>query len=322
MAEVLSRWTPTSDVRSHAGDVIPPGSIFFAPPPIEIGKVLSAQSGLRDGGSAVGRPIARKVIGLFVVFGILVGGFLGAGFSNGQWPGIVCGALVGALLIGWPIARREGKSNDCTYVGTHGIARVPASGRNAANPRGEIFLFAMAVDLQTALLGRKGGTNFNYQWKNEQGKTVYKLEGGYFGSKKEIDGDSVYHFARAAEDAWCQYLLPLVQGEIQRQRAYRFLTRRGLVSKQHAIIGPGYFDVVTDGKTFHCLAGDIADIVLDSGWIIIRRKDAQDRAINSLDGSHGILYLSYGSVSNVRLFLLLLTQVVGVSWREGEARTT
>jgi hypothetical protein len=318
MPEILGRWMPPSDVRSHTGGLIAPDSIFFAPPPTEIGKVLSAQSGLRTGGSAVTRPMARKVIGLFALFGILVGGFIGAGFSHGQWPGIVLGALIGALSIGWPISRREGKRNDCTYVGTHGIARFPVSSRGEANSRGEVFLFADAVDLQTAFLGRNMGTNFNYQWKNARGKTLYKLEGGYYGNKRDIDPDSSFHFARAAEAAWSRYFLPQVKAELQRCGSYRFLTRRGLTGNQHAVIGPGYLDIVTGGKTFHNLAGDIDDIVVHQGWIIIRRKDAQDRAINSLDGSHGICYLSYGAVSNVKIFLTLLTQVVGVSWRDGE----
>lgn len=315
---MLIRWTPSSDVRSHTGGPLAPDSLFFAPPPIEIGKVLSAQSGLRAGSSAVNSPMPRRVIGLFALFGVLVGGFLGAGFSHSQWPGILLGALIGALLIGWPISRREGKRNDCTYVGTHGIARFPSSSRHAAVPRGEVLLFASAVDLQTALLGRNMGTNFNYQWKNDKGKTLYKLEGGYYGNKKDSDPDAVFHFARAAEEAWSQYFLPQVRAELRRNGSYRFLTRRGLSSNQYAVIGPGYLDIVTGERTFHCLAHDIADIVLHQGWIIIRRKDAQDRAINSLDGAHGICYLSYGSVSNVKIFLMLLTQVVGVSWRNSE----
>jgi len=319
---MVSIWTPTPDVRNHTGGRIAPNSVFFASPPPEIGKVLSAQSGLCSGGSAVTNTMARKVIGLFVLFGILLGGFIGAGLSHGHWMGIVLGALAGALSIGCPISRREGKRNDCTYVGTHGIARFPYLNRNAANSRGDLFLFENAVELQTALLGRTTGTHFNYQWKNDKGKAVYKLEGGYYGNKKDIDPDAVFHFARAAEKAWSQYFLPQVKAELERNGSYRFLTRRGLTGNQYVIVGPGFLDVITGEKTFHNMARDIGDIVLHHGWIIIRRIDAQDRAINSLDGSHGICYLSYGSVSNVKIFLTLLTEVVGVSWRNGELNRT
>ena len=106
--------------------------------------------------------------------------------------------------------------------------------------------------------------------------------------------------------------------EIQRNGSARLVARRGLSADQHVVVGAGYLDVITGPKTFHNLAADIDDIVVHQGWIIIRRKDAQDRAVNSLDGSNGICYLSYGAFANVRVFLTLLTDVVGVSWRNGE----
>jgi hypothetical protein len=322
MLETLSRWMPAAEVQSHTGGPIPPESIFFAPPPIEIGTVLSAQSGLRMGGSAVTQPQPRKIIGLFGLLGLLVGGFLGAGFSHSQGTGIILGGLIGTMAIGWPIYRRESRRNDCTYVGTRGIARFCASGHGRVRSRGEVFLFANATDLQTAFLGRNMGTNFNYQWKNSRGKTLFKLEGGYYGGKKNLDPDAAFHFARAAEEAWCRYYLPYVKSQLQREGCYRFLTRRGLSAGQYAVIGPGYLDIIIGAKTFHNLASDIADIVLHQGLLIIRRKDAQERSMNSFNGAHGIFGLSYGCVSNVRIFLMLLTEVVGVSWRNpsGESR--
>ena len=314
---MLSRWTPSSDVHNHTGGSIVTGSIFFAPPPTEIGKVLSAQSGVRTSGSAISSRIPLKIIGLFSLLGVVVGSLLGAGFSHSQWVGIVLGGLIGAFLLGYPIARREARRNDCTYVGTHGIARYPVSVLGRAITTAEIFLFSEAVDLQTAFLGRNTGTNFNFQWKNDKGRTIYKLEGGYYGNRKDIDPDAAFHFATAAEEPWTQFRLPHVLADLQRNGSYRFITRRGLTGKQFAVIGPGYLDILTGDKKFHCQAYDIDDILLHLGWIIIRRKDARDRAFNSLDGANGICYLSYGSVSNVKMFLKLLTQVAGVSWRDG-----
>lgn len=316
MQQTGSRWLPPSDVRSHANGPIPPGSLFFAPPPAEIGKVLSAQSGLRSDGAAVTQTIPRKVVVLFVLFGLLVGGFLGAGFTHGHWAGILIGSLTGAVAIGWPIYRREGRRNDCTYVGTHGIARFPATAHGNTGPRGEVFLFADAVDLQTAFLGRNMGTNFNYQWKDARGKTLYKLEGGYYGGKNNSDPDAAYHFARAAEEAWCRYYLPTLQNQLRRDGYCRFLTRRGLSADQHAIVGPGYLTFVTGTKTFRYSVGEIDDILLQQGILTIRRKGAKAHAMNTLDGSQGIITLSYGSVANVRLFLRLITDVVGASWRD------
>lgn len=318
MAMTLSRWNPSADVRSHTGGLIPPGSVFFAPPPAAIGTVLSAQCGLRAAGSAVARPIARKVVGLFLFFGALVGGLIGGGVAHFHWIAVVVGILLGALLIGGPIYRRERKRDDCTYVGTHGIARFPISSRRRSDPGGEVFLFADAVDLQTAFLGRNSGTNFNFRWKNAQKKVIYKLEGGYYGNQKDIDPDAVVHFATAAEQAWTRYLLPQVTAELQRNGSYQFITRPGISGNQHAVIAPRSLEIVTGAKRFHAPADSIDDVIAHHGYIIIRRKDAQQRAVQSLDGTHGICYLSYGAVSNVKIFLTLLTQVVGVPWRQGE----
>jgi hypothetical protein len=263
-------------------------------------------------GSALSKPAAQKVIGLFTLFGMVVGGFLGAGFARGQWPGLVIGALLGGIIIGGLIYRREGRKRDCTYTGSHGMARYPYSARNSGTPKGDIFLFSAAVEVQTALLGRSMGTNFNFQWKDARGKTLYKLEGGYYGTNKSPDPESVYHFARAAEAAWSDYLYPAVMAELKRQGSVRFLINRSIGNKQYAVLGPGFIDILNPGKQFHNLAHEIQSVTLFQGWIIIRRKDARDKAINSLSGADGIFYLSYGSVSNVRIFLRMLEQVVGV----------
>ena len=321
MSEILSQWVPAANVLNHTGRPIPPDSIFFAPPPIAIGTVLSAQSGARMGGSAVSEPQSRKIIGLFGLFGLLVGGFLGACFSQGQWTGIIVGGLIGAMAIGWLIYRRESRRNDCTYVGAQGIARFRDSRNDSVRSRADVFLYAGAASLQTAFLGRNSGTNFNYQWRNERGKTVYKLEGGYFGSKKNIDPDADYHFARAAEAAWTRHYLPHVMTQLRRDGSVQFPVRQGVSAKQVAVIGPGYFDFIVGDKTYHNPAGDIADVVLQMGIIIIRRRDAQYRAMNGANGSYipesGMFGLHYGRVSNVKLFLTLLKEVAGISWRDG-----
>src|SRR5262249_35110630 len=160
----------------------------------------------------------------------------------------------------------ESRRNDCTYVGLLGIARFTASGPDAAKSRGDVFLFANAVDLQTAFLGRNMGTNFNYQWKDARGKTLYKLEGGYYGGKSNVDPDAAFHFALAAEAAWTRYFLPHVMDQLQRDGCYRFLTRRGLSADQYAVIGPGYLDILIGNKTFHNLASDINDVMLYHGF--------------------------------------------------------
>ncbi len=292
--------------------------MFFAAPPPEIGTVLSAQSGLRLDGSTVLGATGLKVVVSFTFFGMLVGGFLGGGFTNGHWVGVAIGAVVVAALFGVLMYRRELHRADCTFVGTHGIARFRFPGRNGTRARCDLMCFVDAVDLQSAFLGRNMGTNFNYQWRSESGKVLFKVEGGHFSKSRSEDPQSVLHFAQAAEAAWSAYFMPMLMAEIQRTGSCRFKTQRGIVTQQHAIVGPGFLEIVTNGKPVRFRTADIDDVVLFQGLIMIRGKNAPQHAINTADGSNGLCYLSYGCVANVKTFLMLLTHVVGIAWRNGE----
>lgn len=297
MKEIAARWTPPPAVRDHTGAAIPPDTVFFAAPPPEIGPVLTAHSGVRHGGSALEGPTAKKVIGLFALFGVLVGGFLGWACFGGSWPGLILGALAGGGIIGGLIYRRESRKLDCTYTGAAGIARY----RYGGNPAGQHLLFTEAVELQTAFLGRNMGTNFNYQWKDARNKCLFQLEGGYYGSEQNPDPDSVYHFARAAEQAWTAYLLPKALAEMETKGSYRFITSRTLGQLQYSTIGRGYLELARGSEKVRLQAADIDSVVIHQGVIMIRRT-----------GNQRDLHLSYGVVSNTRLFFFLLERFVGV----------
>src|SRR5579883_814302 len=174
MPDVLPRWTPGSSIQDHTGRTISPEMVFYAPPPPEIGEVLTAHSGLYRSGTALEKPVAKRVMLLFTLGGLLLGAFLGAGFTHGNWIGALVGAVIVGGLVGLWIYRREGRKLACSYTGTLGVARF----LDPRDATGQRFLFSDAAELQTSFLGRKGGTNFNYQWWNAQGKRVYQLEGG------------------------------------------------------------------------------------------------------------------------------------------------
>ncbi len=315
MNQILDRWTPPSNVRDHTGDPIASDARFFAPPPIEIGAVLTAHSGLCGSVWAVSKPTSRKVIGLFALLGMAFGGFLGAAFTNGSVIGAILGSLLGGYLFGFLLYRREARKNDCTYTGTLGIARCRFTDRTSHTTQGEVFLFADAMTLQTAFLGRKGGTNFDLRWKNANRKLVYRIEGGYYGSQANPDPESVYHFVLAADSAWSQFILPEAEEELKRNGCVRFTTSFGPIGEQNAVIGPGYIDIIKAGKTMRNLTADIQDACIWQGHIIIRRKDARVSAMGARDGSNGIFYLSYGAIMNVKIFLLMLERLVGISCR-------
>lgn len=314
----ISRWRPdSSEIRDHTGAPLgldsPDSPVFFAPPPPEIGAVRTAHSGVSSRGSVMAKPMARKVVGLFTLLGALPGGLVGAAVvpsgGGGAWWGALLGAIVGGGLLGGLLYRREGRKRDCTFTGTLGIARFPFPRSSRPN----LLRFADAVELQTAFLGRNMGTNFDFRWKDARGKTIYRLEGGYYGNARDGDPDSVYHFAVAAERAWNAYKLPEFRAQIERQGSARFCLSRVLGKAQYASVGRGFFEFDYANRRVRLTPSEIESMSIHQGILVIRRIGARDRAIVSRSGEDGIYYLSYGAFANVGLFLHLLEEAAGIT---------
>src|SRR5690348_15621781 len=134
-------WTPGPDVVQHNGEPIAPESDFFAPPPKEIGEVLTASTTLKTSKHPT-NMISR----------IALSGFLGsAGSALLYFLGVeetflqVLAFLVLAP-IGWWLT---GFKHTVRYVGKEGIARLVCRGRRDRIVKEEVFRFADASELRT-----------------------------------------------------------------------------------------------------------------------------------------------------------------------------
>src|SRR5436305_1458122 len=80
LADEAPAWTPGPDVLNHAGDPIAADADFFAPPPDEIGTVITAHSTLRRGQRPFSAP-ARGAL-MFVPGFVAIGLMEMAGHNN------------------------------------------------------------------------------------------------------------------------------------------------------------------------------------------------------------------------------------------------
>ena len=220
---------------------------------------------------------------------------------HGSPLGTFVAALLGGGMAAFVVWRRERQKNTCSYTGEKGIARF-----FAGREKGEVLLFENATQLQAGYLGRSQGTNFNFRWQDAKRRVLYKLEGGYY-SDGTPHQNSPYHFARAAETAWSRYLLPLVQAEMARSGACRFNISG--INEQYLVVGNGYLDIFQNGKTSRLTRQDFGSFTMNAGLITIQKPGAKPNAVGR---GEGVYLLSYGAISNVQLFFMLLKQLVGV----------
>lgn len=310
MTQMISRWTPPSDVVDHTGDPIPSDAIFFTPPPAQIGEIYTAHSGWvgsKKPGSGAG-SIALIIV--LALVGAIVGGFLLFGISSGQVAGLAVGALIGGGLSGYLTYRSESRKNCNTYTGAQGIARYIYSEDAVKREQGDIFSFANAVELRTSQTRRYtngiySGTSYSFGWTGRDGKPVYKLAGSYSSEKGTPHPNDPYYYARAAEFAWSSYMLKFVQAELDRSGAFRFNLR----GNNCVVAGQGYLDLYMNGQQIRCATNEIAKVEMYQGVITVRRKDAKDGFLGI--GSTGIFKFTYAELANGRVFLMLLEKLVG-----------
>lgn len=311
MTQAMSRWVPSATVVSHAGDPVPPDSIFFTAPPPEIGEVFTAYSGWQ-GNKRAGRGTASIiVIVLIAVLGAVIGGVVLAAFTNGNPAAMAAGGLLGGSGFGYLMYRSEAKKNSVSYTASKGIARYIYDEDATEREKGAVFLFGNAVELRTGQTrhytnGIYTGTDYFFNWTGPDGRQVFRLGGRYTAEKSLPKSDDPFHFARAAETAWSRYLLQFVNSELERSGAFRFNLR----GNNCVVAGPGFLDLYMNGQQIRCPVDEIANVDMNQGVITVRRTDAKSGFLGI--GSTGIFRFTYSELANGRVFMMLLDQLVGI----------
>ncbi len=296
-----SVWTPGADLTRHAGSPIPPERDFFVAPPLEIGQVLSAESTLKTSTQPVSTPL-RIII-------CLLAGLLGAGISWRLTASAIFTGIIGSLavLIAY---RKTFFFHYCSYVGKNGIATYAIKGDRHASAKAKILRFQDATNLYTSQTRHYrnffyNGTSYSYRFEQKPGKP-FELGGTYYSRRGWPKDKDDWHLANAAEAAWSNYLLPLVDGQLERLEYIEFPIEGYL---QAVRVGSAFMEfVMKDGVVERAQVADMKNITLGSGVFHFAHKDAHWWS------GKGSYSFNYSNIPNARLFLLCLKRQTGIAW--------
>jgi hypothetical protein len=191
-----TQWLPEPYVTGHKGQAIPEDSIFFAMPPIEIGRVISAETTLTKK-----QNILTKKISIKTVFNVLCTAFIV--IFTFPW-----GLLVLMLYMIWRKLNEFGEF--CSYIGEYGFVSFTIKQGRSSRPKVAMFLFQHDVELHVKTTdyytnGFYQNTGYYFAWMRGQEK-LYQITANCH-KRRSQKADFVLHFARAAEIAWNRYRL-------------------------------------------------------------------------------------------------------------------
>ncbi|MBD2461985.1 hypothetical protein H6G89_13100 [Oscillatoria sp. FACHB-1407] len=311
MVTTSSAWIPPAGITTHAGKPISSDLEFFAAPPIEIGKITSAYSTLTVSTQplSTAQRLFRALlwgIGFTVVTALLVTAF----HIPLPWnvlTGLVVGAIAAALIYTYILVFYQ----TCSYVGEQGIAEYSINGSRSAEPESSIMRFQDAANLYTSQTrryknGAYQGTDFRYTWQMP-GRKPFEIWGTHHAQQGLPDDTSNWHFANAAEAAWSNHLLRVINEQLQRLGYVEFPMQQA--NPQAVRVGQGFLEfVLKDGSTQTVAVTDMKDIKLQSGSFYFAHKDARWWS------GKGKYEFMYSNLPNAQLFLLCLNQLAGIRW--------
>jgi hypothetical protein len=296
-----------SAVPDHRGEARPAEFEFFADPPGEIGRLLSAESTLKTGQAAMS-PAARQAVALGTALFVGVATLIVMQQlylrALGQLIAVPAGLLAGAIALFFTRFRRS-----CTYVGEDGVARFDLVGPPDTPLRSQVLPFARAAALRASQTrhytnGIYTNTSYNHEWTDAAGKSLFDLSGTYHGKNKPPPAGDAYHFAAAAEVAWSIHYLGRALEELGREGAIAFPIDRGRVVR----VAPGYMEFDFGEGPVRVTASEMAKVTLGDGEFSFIHKDAKWYR------SAGKYRFSYSTMANGRVFVLALNKLMGYKW--------
>jgi hypothetical protein len=313
-------WIPPPAVKDHQGSVLAPECDFFVRPPREIGEVRSAHTSLKKGVSAKPTPtrIAFTAVwgaaGFLLALGIQRLSYLfliPAGMTH--TPVWIWEALFACLpaYIGW---RKTAFGHFCEFVGAEGCAQIKCEGARDHILQNSIFCFKNAESVSTSLVrhiknGRYQYTNFYFYWyPPDNEKAIYQIDGSHSADAKTPPAGNPYNFARAAESAWYDFVIPKIDEELARNGFIKFNMGRNRWTR----VGRGFIEIVDkSGKVSRCDADDIGSAKLEGGYLTICAKGAKASRFD-LFSKEGVFRYDYAAMHNARLFLVAFEKFLNI----------
>jgi hypothetical protein len=300
-------WTPPVALLSHGGQPLDPKRLFFAPPPAEIGALISAYSSFEQNQSITSKlsnTTSETWMGA-LMFAVI------AGFVPGLLINFIPGAGLIALIVGlgaglsvlWVMVWAS-LAPTCSYVGTQGIAKFTLS-KDKVVP--EMFEFAKAAELRTETTRKYKNniyqyTTYDYTWSGAEGKETYKLSGLYYNEQGVPPDKNEYTLALAAEKAWSALALERANRDIEIGGRVTF----NAVNGDALTLGDGYVEIARRGEQVRLAREDMPKLSVDNGVVTVSSKNTS----YNFFGAKGAYKFNYNDIGNAKLFLLLFDTLI------------
>ena len=293
--------------RQHSGIENPTGCDFFAPPPMQIGQVITGQTSLLQGQDAATTTRRSMSVILYSLIGLAIAAFIIFMFVISSKTAAFYIVIAICLSLGALLGiYRTGFRHKCSYVGENGVAEYWLKGNRYNQPTGEIFEFANANAMyvektQHFTNGVYTGTNYKYRWVNEYGNEVYKVHGSYKNKNAEPKNMSdVYYRATSAANSWNHYKLVKYIDTINQGSPVIFN-----VKKMKIEMGLNTMNIYESGNKLAWNISDIDSVQVSQGWVTIFNSKYQEMGWFSKAFGKGKITFLYSEMPNANLFLLL-----------------
>jgi len=313
-------WTPPPSGADHQGDKLAPECDFFVRPPREIGEIRTAHSSLKKGVKARATPVRIAITAVWFAGGFLLAMgiqrvtalfFIPSGMTGAPvWAWEAVFACLPAY-IGW---RKTAFKHFCQFVGAEGCAQLKCEGEREHISENSIFCFKNADAVSTSLVrhiknGRYQYTDFHFYWHPpDSEKAIYQIDGSHSADAKTPPAGNPYNFARSAESAWYDYVIPKIDEELAKNGFIKFNMGRN----RWARVGRGFIEVAEkNGKTSRCEADDIGSAKLEGGYLTICAKGAKASRFD-LFSKEGVFRYDYAVMHNARLFLVAFQKFLNI----------
>lgn len=301
-----THWTPDTTTTRHTGSPIPLELDFFAEPPSDIGKILSADTTLTNPDLS---NHAQRRIRNCILWGLGGGVGMGAIFWINELPFWI-GAVIGLVMAVICVLLSSQYFHQCSYVGEYGITLHSLKGNRSAQPKTQTFYYQDGKNLYTYQTRRYyngvyTGTTFNYRWTRHSGSD-FKISGAHRSENGHPPEGNLWYFARAAEDAWSNFLLGSLNEQLNQLGYVEFPISGALNAVR---IGLGFMEF--EEKKGNCQrvnVADMQDIRLGNGVFQFKHKDA------TWWSGKGKYSFSYSTIPNARLFIICLDKLAGIRW--------
>lgn len=300
-------WTPGPGVTDHAGRPLPRHLDFFAPPPAELGPVLSAFSEVADGDVILSRKTRFAVWAAMIAAVAYVGHVMVRVYSHsrGDFPDRTFGLCVLAdavvVILGlmvYAVCKWPRTSGTCSYVCRDGVATFTLRGGRRVKPK-DVMPFASAAALYVYEVDYYvnfflyGGSHFDYTWRDGAGKDVMRLSGGHYERGRDPRPNSVHSLALAAEAAWTRHALGRAMAQMESTGFANF----PIGPKEWVRVGKGVIDVCDCGVARRLTADQVQSVSVVGGKLRIHTHDA------GMLPFRGKFAFHYGHVPNAQVLL-------------------